>query len=154
MRANKTVVQKLQSTIELIGSVAVDSGMLWISDPCQIVDQHHGIKREPLFEDWSDFLAATGLSRENLTKLISNASDLVTEPTPEFELPEFTLHHKETCSEPVGISIATPSGDGLYDVFAVRHASGTLEGIFVSTTNLDIDEMDGVLQANNKVPQA
>src|SRR5450755_817130 len=61
----KTNARKKLNAVEKIGSIAIESGMLWLSDPSQVIGVA-GSKR--LITDWPDFLDKSGFSHEDQAK--------------------------------------------------------------------------------------
>lgn len=129
MRATKTDATNTKqkgSKLEKIGSIAVESGMLWLSDPSRVVG---GDGSKPMFADWPDFLDKGGFSHEDQAKQkrcmkAHREGKPVTDEMRPPIMPEFKSH-----TDNAGISIRTPNGDGLYDVLVKRDSAGVIEEI-------------------------
>lgn len=77
MTAPKPAVQKgKQSTLEHIGCIAVDSGMIWISDPCQIFGPGSLMPQgtRPLRRDYTEFWAKTGFRLPGANRMATASS--------------------------------------------------------------------------------
>jgi hypothetical protein len=125
-KTNKANTKPKPNAFERIGSIAVESGMLWLSDPSRVVA---GAGSKPMFVDWPDFLHKSGFSREDQAKQKQSmkahkegkpVNDDMRAPI----MPEFTSHTNNA-----GISIRTPNGDGLYEAYVKRDSAGSIEEI-------------------------
>jgi hypothetical protein len=77
---------------ELLGTVDVDAGMLWIGDPCYVLHREEGLP-STVGKDWAAFCALTSDSR--VTK----------------------FGHAGGEGEGLGLAVGTGYGDGTYPVF-------------------------------------
>jgi hypothetical protein len=84
----------------LLGKVSVDSGSLFIGDPCYLSDQS-GVSRNP-FKDWSAFCK----SKDGKEYWKNNS------PVNHVQIKE-------------GVNFGTVHGDGTYDVYFVELENGT-----------------------------
>jgi len=122
----KTRTKQKPGNMEKIGSIAVESGMLWLSDPSQLIGAP-GPKR--LFVDWPDFLDKSGFSHADQAKhgrcmKAHREGKPITDDMRPPMAPEFRAH-----ADNAGVSIRTPNGDGLYEVYATRDSSGVIDEI-------------------------
>jgi hypothetical protein len=96
-----------------VGVVAVDSGTIWLGDPCYV------LHREPtppdLGKDWQDFSRRT-FEREEKAGTPGVA--------------QFQRHHSEEgyCQgwEALGVTVSTGYGDGVYPVEVRRSEDGRI----------------------------
>jgi len=122
----KTNKNQKPDSMEKIGSVAVESGMLWLSDPSQVIA---GAGSKPRFADWPDFLDKSGFSyadqakHERCVKAHKEGKPVTDDMRPPI-VPEFRAH-----ADNAGVSIRTPNGDGLYEVYVTRDSSGVIDEI-------------------------
>jgi hypothetical protein len=63
--ANTAPAKPKRNKLEKIGSIRVESGMVWISDPSSIIG---GDGDQPMFANWSDFLHKNGFSHGDQAK--------------------------------------------------------------------------------------
>src|SRR5882724_6673031 len=93
-------------TWETVGNIAVDSGMILVGDPCQLIQYRP-------FDTWSDFLVAIGISRDTIAHV---ASCLLAHRKGVAVPPPLTTTAPMSISEVTpleeGIAIQTPFGDG------------------------------------------
>jgi len=148
MTARKTgVTNRKRCTDEQIGFIAVDSGMIWISDPCQVFGPGSLISKEsqPLCRDYVEFLHKTGFTYDEQIEWLQRVHKVsrlgLTAEALEVKLADLTcriakgeeptteISNGVTCfsfelGHPgAGIAISTPHGDGLFPVFVKRSAT-------------------------------
>lgn len=94
----------MKRELRLIGKISVDSGTIWLGDPCYVL---HGKKPNSIGENWSDLC------------------DIIYEDN-QSQLPKSFNH--DMGFEGLGVMCHTKWGDGLYQVYMV----GENDGIFIS----------------------
>ena len=88
-----------------IGEITVDSGRVWIGDPCYVIHEEEGLP-PTLGNDWLEFC-----------KMMDGK--------------EFNQFDHDGEIPGLGICASTSEGDGIYPVFAITNSQGRYLGIFV-----------------------
>jgi hypothetical protein len=92
----KTSLGRMDFVIKQIGKVGVDSGLVWIGDPCYLLQ---GDRPESVGKDWSEFCDILDKKEDTETKSSSFNHD---------------FGH-----EGLGVCSSTKRGDGTYPVYGI-----------------------------------
>lgn len=106
-----------------IGKVVIDSGVIWIGDPCYIIGD--SFPQNILGSNWNE------LCNKYLAKCEQNTGEIDGLRTANFD--------------GIGIASGTGYGDGIYPVYAVIDSYGTIHSItieFIESTGEDIYEIE------------
>lgn len=92
MKKNNGVTEKLNKLeARVIGQVGVDAGLIWIGDPCYIINREEERKYKSLGKTWGDFC-----------ELLGNKS--------------YKSFNYDAGHEGLGVCTSTKHGDGCYNV--------------------------------------
>lgn len=114
----KTSMGRMDFELKLIGKIGVDSGLVWIGDPCYLLQ---GERPNSVGKDWSDFCEIIHRDEEDDTSSISFNYD---------------MGH-----EGLGVCSSTKWGDGEYSVYGIFEKGDkrkTPNGILI---DFEIDNM-------------
>lgn len=97
-----TSLGRMDFELKQIGKIGVDSGLVWIGDPCYLLD---GDKPESVGKDWGEFCDIFKENEEKETRSISFNYD---------------MGH-----EGLGVCSSTKWGDGTYPVYGIFEKGDT-----------------------------
>ena len=91
---------------KLFGHIGVDSGLVWIGDPCYVlIDQH------------------------NFKKKIMTYQQLLEKFSGEYTSYDYSVGH-----EGLGVCIHSPIGDGTYPVYGILDNEKRIKGVYIEFT--------------------
>ncbi|KLU10629.1 DUF4241 domain-containing protein [Kocuria sp. SM24M-10] len=106
----------MSDTPEYIGDVGVDSGLMWLGDPCYVM----GDDAPTRVPKWGEFVDRTF--------------------DPKYQIDEAGV--SQPVGEKLGMAVSSGYGDGLYPVYITRNSEGRVATLTVDFLAGDEDEQD------------